>query len=268
MSKGSKLSKMAANRLAVTATVTSSATVHGAEIADNLHRVLFPDGPQRTEATHKFLSVLGDLLDRAAVEVQEADLAHAAEMLDDEEPRQRRDDAQSLLAATLIEQRKVLDSLYGERLSGVYGLAAALPTQPTALLQRARTVCQQLRSQPITARPLRASLTVKASDLATELAARIEALAGALGDVKREEREAQLTLERKNQATVEWQTAYQGVTYAFYGLYLLAGRPDLADRIEPTARRRAGLPEPTDEGNGADPGPAAPAPSAPAPAPA
>ncbi len=266
MSKRSKLSKMAANRLAVTATVTSSATVHGAEIADNLHHLLFPDGPQRTEVTHKFLSVLGSLLDRAAVEVQEADLAHAAEMLDDEEPRQRRDDAQNLLAATLLEQRKVLDSLYGERLSGVYGLAAALPTQSTALLQRARTVCQQLRSQPITARPLRAGLTVKASDLLTELTERIEALSSALGDVKREEREGQLTLERKNQATAEWQTTYQGVTYAFYGLYLLAGRPDLAERIEPTARRRAGLPEPGDESGDASPDPTAPAPAAPAPA--
>ncbi len=38
----------------------------------------------------------------------------------------------------------------------------------------------------------------------------------------------------------------KGVTSAFYGLYLLADRRDLAERIEPTARRRAGLPEPED----------------------
>ena len=68
-----------------------------------------------------------------------------------------------------------------------------------------------------------------------------------------ESREAQLSQERKAQAAAAWQNSYQGVTYAFYGLYLLAGRKDLADRIEPTARRRAGLPEVED-----DPQPIAP----------
>ena len=88
---------------------------------------------------------------------------------------------------------------------------------------------------------------MKASALADELASRIESLAAALSDVQRESREAQLTLERKSQASASWENTYQGVTYAFYGLYLLAGRKDLADRIEPTARRRAGLPEDGDQ---------------------
>lgn len=258
MSKGSKLSKMAANRLAVTATVTSSATVHGGEIADTLHQLIFPEGPQRTEATHKFLSGLGNHLDRVAAEVQAADLAHAAEMMDDEEPRQRRDEEQALLSALLVEQRKVLESLYGEKVASTYGLSAPLPTQPTALLQRARVVAQQLGSQPITARPRRAGLVAKGEDLAAELNERAAALDSALGDVKREEREGQLTQQRKNQAAATWQTAYQGVTYAFYGLYLLAGRPDLAERIAPTARRRAGLPEPEDGGAGPGAEPAEP----------
>ena len=51
------------------------------------------------------------------------------------------------------------------------------------------------------------------------------------------------SLERKTRAAEAWQRTYQGVTSAFYGLYLLAGRKDLAERIEPTARRRAGIPE-------------------------
>jgi hypothetical protein len=226
--------------------VTSSASVHGAEIADTLHQALFPDGPQRSESTRQFLSGLSGFLDRAAAEVQAADLAHAAEMLDDEEPRLRRDEAQAAVAATLLAQRNLIESLYGEQVPAVYGLAAALETQPTALLQRARAVAQQLRSQPIVAKPLRPGLSIKAKELAGELDDGIAAFEAALSDVKREEREGQLTLQRKNQAAAAWQTAYQGVTYAVYGLYLLAGRQDLADRIEPTARRRAGLPEPTD----------------------
>lgn len=37
------------------------------------------------------------------------------------------------------------------------------------------------------------------------------------------------------------------MTYACYGLHLLAGRKDLADRIKPTARRRSGLSEADDQ---------------------
>ena len=84
MAKGSKLSKTAANRLAVSATVTSSAMVHGPELAQALHAALFPDGPPKPDLTLKFMSALGSFLDRAAAEVESADLAHASELLDDE----------------------------------------------------------------------------------------------------------------------------------------------------------------------------------------
>ncbi len=65
MAKSSKLSKLAASRLAVTTTVTSSAAIHGAQIADALHAKLFPDGPVKSDLTHKFIAVLGGLLDLA-----------------------------------------------------------------------------------------------------------------------------------------------------------------------------------------------------------
>jgi hypothetical protein len=255
MARNSRLSKMAANRLAVSATVTSSATVHGGELAEALHTALFPDGPQKPDLTLKFLGALGGFLDRAAAEVEAADLAHASELLDDEEPRQRRDAALPELTAVLLGQRGTLDTLYGPQTTRVYGLTEALPAQAPQLLQRARSVAKQLRDNPITAKPLRKGLTIKASELADELEESIAKLSAALTDVQRETREAQLTLERKNQAAGNWQAAYQGVTYTFYGLYLLAGRKDLAERIEPTARRRAGLPEPEDTEGRPDPAP-------------
>ena len=247
MAKGSKLSKMAANRLAVTTTVTSSANVHGAELAAMLHQTLFPSGPLKPELTERLLEALSDALDRAAAQMQQADLAHAAELLDDEGPRLRRDGAQTLLLETLYGQRDTLAALYGSETVREYGLADSIPTQAVQLLQRGRAVASLLRKTPISAKPLRTGVTVKASALADELAPRIDSLAAALSDVQRESREAQLTQERKSQAAASWENTYQGVTYAFYGLYLLAGRKDLADRIEPTARRRAGLPEDGDQ---------------------
>ena len=247
MAKGSKLSKMAASRLAVSATVTSSASVHGPQIVQTLHPTLFPKSPHKSEITQQFVDALGSLLDRAALEVQQADLAHAAELLDDVAPRQHRDDAQAELTMTLLGQRETLSALYGSQTASAYGLAESIPTFGAELLQRGRAVESLLRKTPISAKPLRTGVTVKASALADELAPRIESLAAALSDVQRESREAQLTQERKSQAAASWENTYQGVTYAFYGLYLLAGRKDLADRIEPTARRRAGLPEDGDQ---------------------
>ena len=266
MAKSSKLSKMAANRLAVTATVSSSAAVHGAELGEALHTVLFPDGPPRPDLTLKFLSGLGSLLDRAAAEVERTDLAHATELLDDEEPRQRRDTSESSLTTLLLGHRDTLGALYGPAVCRSYGLSAALPTTPAQLVQRARSILSQYRERPLTEPPLRAGVTIKLGVLADELEDAVAKLAGALGDVQRETREAQLTLERKTQAAEAWASVYSGVTHAFYGLYILAGRRDLADRIEPTARRRAGLPEEEDRGGAPVPG-AGPSPS-PSPAPA
>ena len=256
MAKSSKLSKMAANRLAVTATVASSVQVHGAEVVEALHTALFPGGRERPELTRKFLEGLGGLLTRAATEVERSDLAHAIELLDDEEPRLRRDTTFSGLTTLLLGHRDTLGALYGTAVVRDYGLAEALPTTPTQLIQRARSIVSQYRKRPLTAPPLRAGVTIKLAVLAAELEGAVEQLSEALGDVRRETREAQLTQERKNQANEAWSTAYAGVTHAFYGLYLLAGRRDLADRIEPTARRRAGLPEAPDvEDHGGTPAP-------------
>jgi len=75
-----------------------------------------------------------------------------------------------------------------------------------------------------------------------------------LGDVRREEREAQVTREARNASLIGWNTSYQGVATVATGLFELAGQSALADRVRPTARRRAGLTEDADnEENGTTP---------------
>ena len=87
-----------------------------------------------------------------------------------------------------------------------------------------------------------------------DLKVRIDSLRAALGDVRREEREAQLTREARNAALVAWNGSYQGVATVVTGLFELAGKPALAERVRPTTRRRAGLTEDADmEGNGGTP---------------
>jgi hypothetical protein len=68
----------------------------------------------------------------------------------------------------------------------------------------------------------------------------------ALGDVRREEREAQITRDDRNGSLAAWNGKYHGIANALTGLFELAGKQALADRVRPTARRRAGLPENAD----------------------
>ena len=98
---------------------------------------------------------------------------------------------------------------------------------------------------------------LKLPELADELSARLDGLEAALSSVRRAEREAQATLERKNRASEDWQRIYLGVTHLAYGAYILAERRELADRIEPTSRKRSGI-----EGPEPPPAPAPPAPPA------
>jgi len=65
----------------------------------------------------------------------------------------------------------------------------------------------------------------------------------ALGNVEREKREAQLTQGAKNEAMTAWSTAYPAVADGAAAFFSLGGRSDLAQRVRPTARRRAGLPD-------------------------
>jgi hypothetical protein len=91
-----------------------------------------------------------------------------------------------------------------------------------------------------------------------------------LGDIEREKREAQLTLNAKNEAMAAWGPGYQGVADAVAALFVIGGRADLADKVRPTARRRAGLPEAEDAAtpqgaDGSTPAPLGGAPAAEAP---
>jgi hypothetical protein len=166
---------------------------------------------------------------------------------DDAAPRTGRDESGANVRARLIGLRDTLTGLYGPAILAEYGLNAETPTAPDLLLQRAASVEKLLRKRPIIETPRQPGVTLDLTALANAVKADAGRLQEKLGDVEREEREAQLTLTVKQEATAKWSTAYQGVADTITGLYEIAGRADLADRVRPTARRRAGLPEPPDE---------------------
>lgn len=241
-----KVSRMVADRVTISRTVTSAVELHGPEVAPALEKALFPAGAPQNLTIAGMLTALGALLDSTTTRVLEADQAHAAELADDPAPRAARNDHVAEIRDFLSTLRSNLGRNYGETVPAAYGLGSVLPEDPAALLLLAGNVEKQLRERPLTEAPKKQSLKVDPIAAADDLKASAKELKSALDDVERERREAQLTLGAKNDAISEWGTNYSGVADAVAALFALARRPDLADRVRPTARRRAGLLEPED----------------------
>jgi hypothetical protein len=248
------VSKVVADRIAITRTLTSAIEVHGTEIVAALEAALFPNGAPPNCDVRVFLSALRAHAQRSADEVSTKDQAHAIELADDAAHRHEREAARTILREGIIGIRSTLEGVYGASILRAYGLTGETPTDADELVHAASATEELLRNRSLTEKPLRIGISVDSKAIADDLKARIDSLRAALGDVRREEREAQLTREARNAALVRWNGSYQGLADVVTGLFELAGKPALAERVRPTARRRAGLTEDADmEGSGAAP---------------
>jgi hypothetical protein len=132
---------------------------------------------------------------------------------------------------------------YGPIVAGAYGLGATLPNDASGLLLLAGNVEHLLRSRPLTESAKNQSLKIDATLAANDVRDCAAALHTALGNVEQEKREAQLTQGAKNDAMATWAQTYPAIADGAAAFFALAGRTDLAQRVRPTARRRAGLPD-------------------------
>lgn len=240
------VSKMVADRTAITRTVLSSIEVHGAEISADLTKILFPDGSPKKLSVEDFVNALHRSLATAVEELRAADLAHAQELADDDAPRAARDAAFIELRDQFIGLRGTLSSVYGAAILKAYGLSGETSEDPNLLLHKAENVASLLTSRALTEKPKQEGVTVDIKKLGASLGGKAKKLKDALDAVKREEREGQLTRGRRDQAAAAVTSRYQGVADTVTGLYELTGRADLAELVRPTARRRAGLVEEED----------------------
>lgn len=123
-----------------------------------------------------------------------ADLANAAGLADDEAPRAARDQAIADVRARLISIRGTLTAVFGSGILTTCGLGGETPDDADLLAHRAASVASLLAERPIEEKPKQPGVTVDAAALAQSLQQPMKNLTAALGDVRREEREAQLTL--------------------------------------------------------------------------
>lgn len=244
-----------ADRVTISNTVVAAVRIHGPEVAPIVEKALFPAGPPNNLTVADVINAVGTYLEQSTTALVLADRAHAAELADDEGHRQARD-------ACILDLKDFLSALrtnfirnYGAVVAGAYGLGAALPDDGPALLLLADNVENLLRTRALTEPAKNQSLKLDPLLAANDVKTSADALRNALKQVEQEKREAQLTQNDKTEAMANWGTTYSAAADAAAALLALGGRLDLAQRVRPTARRRAGLPD--------DETPAAPTPPPP-----
>lgn len=176
-----------------------------------------------------------------------ADETHEAELRDDVEPRKLRDAASQALRTRIVEVRGGLEGIYGAATAREAGFIGETPYDPVLLSRLAQT---SIKALPRLKLP-KPRLDVGPPDL-TKLAAELKKLDDELNKhlktVKREEGEAAVTLLAKTQAMTEHDTDFAAAASLLEGLLIVAGKPELADRVRPPKREKPGAA--VEEGSG------------------
>jgi len=240
------ISKLIADRFAILRTVRTALHVHGPEIVPDLEKLLFPGGAPQNLTVQGFLTALEDCLDRYGDGLIAADDAHAAELADDGGHRAKREARLQELRNYFASLRDIVARNYGAEVAVAYGLVGASSDDAQVLLNTTKNAANLLRSRPLTEASHIKSLKLDPLAVADDLDAHHAALSESLDDIEREKREAQITLSAKDAQIARWPVVYSGTADAAAALFVLGGRPELAEKVRPTARRRAGTPEADD----------------------
>jgi hypothetical protein len=238
-----KLTKDIENRLSVSRKVVAAATTHGPELAPVLAASALEaqgvgNGPDAAAFEATFAS-LAALLSFTSSALEKAALEHAAEQADDIAPRIARDAARDAASVVMVQLRSAVESAMGQAGLRTYGLEGETPRMPKALASHIGNVIHLLQKNPIEVTSELGSVFSSAV-IVPALEKRKKAIDDALLDVDREERELESTQGKRDRALTRWVDVYQGTANTLVGLFRLAGRKDLAERVRPTSRTISG----------------------------
>ncbi len=236
-----EITKLVANRQSNAHVVTTALQVHARAAAGAITAALFPQGaPPKSLSVEGLIDALGAALAHHAEAIGAADRALADELGDDQPYRDARDAARAEVRGALTDCQSSVSGAYGASVVHAYALDGALPVADNLLLQQAKVVHTALAKGAPKA-PAKKGRKLDFAVLAEDLQVHIAALEAALKNVKREEREAEQALAKRDAAVAAFEPVYTGVADIAAGLLELAGQGDLASRVKPTVRRRAGL---------------------------
>lgn len=253
-----KMSVQVQNRSANAAHVVSSLDEHGEAVIEGLmtlNDLLRPEQRISADVPRQFLRWLAAVLEGKTVSMVAAEMAYVDEQADDPAVRVRRDDTGAVLYLSMTRVRSSVSAVLGDTGLATYGLLEPVPRNaPAELADYARVAMNLLLGHP-RQQPDGIGGTFDTAVLAATILAALSPLAEALRDLRKEQRQLEGAMLRRDDEVTGWQEIYVYGATAFSSLYRIAGHPGLAARVRPTARRSEGRePAPGDDAPGELPG--------------
>ena len=254
--------KLSLRRQSAGTSAISFFEAHGDEIATGVDQRLNPFYMEEEAKVDfkKGLEVVGRFMQDSLDRVIAADKANLDEQANDIRPNLELREAGEEVQQQLVFTRRMLTGFYGVELANEILATdgpAANPDQPLLLWRQAEQTAERLRSTPFDEPPRRttSSFQFDPVKLADELEPPLGRLKAAYEAVVLERRKLESTVTEKAASTEAFDTDFRDCLRFGVGLCRLAGRPDLAGRLNAsmlTAPRRRGssegsTPEPEDE---------------------
>lgn len=237
-----KMSVQVQNRSANAAHVVSAVEEHGETVVQGLlarNTSLPPDRQISEDVLRQLLGWLAATLETKTGSMVAAEMAYIDEQADDPPVRARRDEAVPVLVQAMTRVRSSVDSVLGDPGLSTYGLREIVPRTPAELSDYARVSMSLLLGHP---RQLDDGIggTFDTTVLATTILGALSPLDQALRDLRKEQRQLEGAMLRRDAEVTDWQEVYIHGATMFASLARMAGHPGLAARVRPTARRSEG----------------------------
>ena len=236
-----------ANWVQVTRTVDASTRQHGEAVAEGVRAKLHPDDGAGAEL-RQIIDAMRARLGADLEALRQRDIDLAVERADDAPARATRDQRIAELRAAVIRAGLLVSGAFGSETLAAAGLSGATPIAGDLLAHYADAAAVSLRG--LTPPEAFGGGNVDTAVVADQLATGAAAVRDALGEVKREEREEQGARAARDEAEAKLRRTYAFVADSFSAMAFYAGLDAVAERVRPTARRRAGLPEAIDTDTG------------------
>lgn len=239
-----KVRKGTADKARITRTVVSAAEKNGEEIAAGVEPLIFPEGPPDELTLTALIVALGTGLDTIQKELERLDGALIEELDQDTAASEAVVAREDELRSALVRARSGAEACFGTEGQVAMGLGEAVPSGTELVLRYADVAGPRIESARV--EPVSSDMTMNRPAIAADIRTRTAALRAAIDHDAFEVRDTQSARGKRDQQALVWQRAYSGFADAIAGLATAAGLTHIADRVRPTARRRAGLPEDID----------------------
>jgi hypothetical protein len=238
-----EISKQVGNRISWARFVSTSAQVNGPDLKETFKEKYGGFGGFVAGIFITIFSLMSARLKSITDKMNEAELKLSQELSDDDAQRNLRDERAEQMREMLFKARAAVEGAFGEAQSAAYGLSEMPPRQPDRLMAFAKNSINLLRKDARADEGAFGNPT-DTRKIAEVLETTHDALADALGAVDTETREAHAARNARDEVVDEWTQVYRGTANALSGLYDLAGRPDLAERVRPSVESAEGRTEP------------------------